>query len=241
MRPSVHTSGLVTYVILSEIGRDEEVGPIAGTMPPASLGAELLGLGLNCGSAVLAWSVLVGSGAAVPVTGGSSLAVSAIVWGATGASTLQCANSILRVVDIGFNDAEWTTALDSQEWYSWAGSACDGLALLGVGASATVTVRTVLTIRKATSRTWVEILKGLNRAERKRLTTELIRMQNANASNGQIKALIRAGKFPKRFAAEKISSALFRQLRDAIGATLSFTGSAVSGNVKALYVSVFQE
>jgi hypothetical protein len=66
-------------------------------------------------------------------------------------------------------------------------------------------------------------------------------MQNGNASNSQIKALILAGKFPKRFAADKIGSALFRQLRDAIGATLSFTGSAISGNVKALYVSVFQE
>jgi hypothetical protein len=179
MRPSVHTSGLLTYVILSEVDDDEKIAPIAGTSPPPSLGAELVGLGLNCGSAVLAWSVVVGSTAAVPITGGSSLALTAIVYGATGASTLQCANSILRAVDIGFNDAEWMTALESEEWYGWAGSICDGLALLGVGASASVTLRTVVTIRKASSRSWAEILKGLNRAERKRLTTEQFECRTA--------------------------------------------------------------
>jgi hypothetical protein len=98
-----------------------------------------------------------------------------------------------------------------------------------------------MAIRAATSRSWKEVLQGLNRAERKRLTKELIRMQNKNASNTQIKALIRAGTFPSRFAAEQISTALFRQLRDAVSATLAFTGSAVSGHVKALYVSVYQE
>src|SRR4051794_2861084 len=67
MRPSVHTSGLQTFVVLVEADPRDGVPSSGGTNPPAGLTAELIGLGLNCGSAVLAWSVVVGSGAAVPI------------------------------------------------------------------------------------------------------------------------------------------------------------------------------
>jgi hypothetical protein len=56
-----------------------------------------------------------------------------------------------------------------------------------------------------------------------------------------MKSLIRAGRFPARFNASQISKGLFNQLRDAISATLAFTGSAVAGDVKILYVHIFQE
>ena len=98
-----------------------------------------------------------------------------------------------------------------------------------------------MVIRSASNRSWRDILNGMNRAERRQLTKELIRLQNRNASGAQIKQLIRMGQFPSRFAADEISTALFSQLRDAIGATLAFTGSAMSGLVKSLFVSVYQE
>lgn len=241
MRPSVHTSGLQTFVILAEADARDGVPSSGGTNPPPSLTAELIGLGLNCGSAVLAWSVVVGSGAAVPITGGASAAVTVLSWGATAASTAQCFNSVVRSVDVAVNDGEWTTQLDSEDWYNWAGRVLDGASLVGAGLSATATLRAIRAVRASSGRAWKEVLQGLNRAERKRLTKEIIRMQNASMSNAQLKALIRSGTFPARFAASQIQSALFRQLRDSISATLSFVGSATSGNVKALYVSIYQE
>jgi hypothetical protein len=240
-RPSVHTSGLQTFVVLVEADPRDGVPSSGGTNPPAGLTAELIGLGLNCGSAVLAWSVVVGSGAAVPITGGASGAITVLSWGATLASSAQCLNSIVRSVDVAVNDGEWTNQLDSEDWYNWAGRILDGASLVGAGLSATATLRAVRAVRASSGRAWKEVLQGLNRAERKRLTKEIIRMQNANMSNAQLKALIRSGTFPARFGATQIQSALFRQLRDSISATLSFVGSAASGNVKALYVSIYQE
>ena len=102
-------------------------------------------------------------------------------------------------------------------------------------------MRTVLALRRATGRELGSILRQLSRAERKRLTQEIIRMQLPDISNSAMKDLIRAGKFPARFTASQISDALFAQLRDAISATMAFGSSAVSGDVKLLYVDIFQE
>jgi hypothetical protein len=44
-----------------------------------------------------------------------------------------------------------------------------------------------------------------------------------------------------RHALHHFLGTAFRQLRDSISATLTFTSSAISGDVKALYVAVYQE
>ena len=113
--------------------------------------------------------------------------------------------------------------------------------MVGAAAAGALTVKAVLAIRRASTRGFLEIVKGLSRAERKRLTHELIRMQTPGISNSGLKTLIRAGKFPARFTAAQISKGLFNQLRDAISATLAFTGSAVAGDMKLLYVHIVQE
>lgn len=102
-------------------------------------------------------------------------------------------------------------------------------------------MRAVRAIWKVSDRSFADILKGMTRSERKRLAKELIRMQKPGISNGAMKGLIRAGKFPSGFASAEISKALFAQLRDAISATLAFAGSAASGDVKLLYVHIYQE
>lgn len=102
-------------------------------------------------------------------------------------------------------------------------------------------MQAVRAIKQVSNRSFAEILKGMTRAERKRLAKELIRMQKPGISNGAMKSLIRAGNFPARFSLAQISKALFDQLRDAISATLAFAGSAVSGDVKLLYVHIYQE
>ena len=74
-------------------------------------------------------------------------------------------------------------------------------------------------------------MKGLNRQERRRLTEEIIRSQNRGISNGQLKAMISAGLYPSRYTGVQVSKGVQKQLLDALGAAISFTGSAVGGIV----------
>jgi hypothetical protein len=242
LRTPRHSSGLKTFVIIKEEELDDgEDVPAASDVSAPNLGVELVGLGLNCGGAVLSWAALGGEVSAATVTGGSTLLLTVITWSAAIATTAQCANSIIRSVDVAVHHGQWTRWLDSQDYYIWAGNILDGISIVGATAAGAATVRTVLALRRATGRELGSILKGLNRAERKRLTQEIIRMQMPNVSNSAMKDLIRAGQFPARFTASQISDALFAQLRDAISATMAFGSSAVSGDVKLLYVDIFQE
>ena len=52
-----------------------------------SVSAEWIGLGFNCGGAVLAWIGVVGTGALAPVTGGASAIGTVVMWGGAIAST----------------------------------------------------------------------------------------------------------------------------------------------------------
>jgi hypothetical protein len=243
LRHSAHWSGLSTYVILQEGEIDGNATPDAATVKKnkPSLAVELVGLGLNCGGAVLSWMALLGEGAAAPVSGGTSLALTVVTYTAAVATTAQCANSLIRSADVKFHHAEWTEWLDSQQYYQLTSDALDGISLVGAAAAGALTVKMVLALRKASTRSFLQILKGLSRAERKRLTQEMIRMQVPGISNSAMKATIRAGNFPARFTAAQIGQGIFNQLRDAISATLAFTGSAVAGDVKLLYVHIVQE
>ena len=240
-RPSTHRSGLATYVILQEEELEDDASPSPADVKPPEIGVELVGLGLNCAGAALSWMALLAEGAAAPVSGGSSLALTFLTYSAAMATSLQCANSLIRTTSVAINKGEWNRWFDSQEYYVWANEMLDGVSLVGAAAAGALTVKAVLAIRRASTRGFLEIVKGLSRAERKRLTHELIRMQTPGISNSGLKTLIRAGKFPARFTAAQISKGLFNQLRDAISATLAFTGSAVAGDMKLLYVHIVQE
>jgi hypothetical protein len=239
LRDSHHSSGLQTFVVIKATDIDTSPSPSAVAQP--SLALELAGLGLNCAGAVLSWGAFVGEVAAVPVSGGTTAALSLLTWTAAGATSLQCLNSIVRSYDVAVQGGEWTVWLDSHDFYVDAAYILDGISLAGAAAAGAATVRTVLALERATGRELPDILKGLSRAERKRLTQEIIRMQRPGISNSVMKSLIRAGTFPTRFASTEITQALFGQLRDAISATLAFGSSATSGVLRLIYVDVFQE
>ena len=52
--------------------------------------------------------------------------------------------------------------------------------------------------------------------------------------------MVRANAYPKRYSNIQITEALKLQLKDALGATLSFTGSATSGVVKSLAIGIYE-
>ncbi|EGU61837.1 hypothetical protein VINI7043_28485 [Vibrio nigripulchritudo ATCC 27043] len=206
----------------------------------SKLVGEAVGAGLSCVSAVIGWVVVVGSSAAIPITGGTSAAVTYLGYAAAVASTAQCAVGGGRFIAEMTNPKglDW---LDSQEWYQNTAQALDLVSLGGVAASGALTIKMVANLRSTTSKSTMEVLKGLNRQERARLTREISRQNLNNVSNKAYKQLLKAGLVKRRHSNMEITKAIRLQLKDAIGASISFTGSASSGTVNALAIGVYEE
>lgn len=211
----------------SDIRESKLVGEVAGSV-------------LSCGAAVLGWIVVLGSGAAIPLTAGTSVAVSYLAVAASSASTLQCIDGLVRTGSEIF-DPRLVDALDSEEWYSTTTATLDVISLAGAGAAGAATLKAFKLLQAASLKSSKVILQGLSRAEKKRLTHEIIRMNQPGISNRVLKRLINTGVYPKRYAGTQISNTVALQLKDALGATMSFSGSASSGVVKSLAIGVYEE
>lgn len=225
LRGPTHSSGLKTYVVLQE---DDTPGPPEDPPNPPSVLLELAGVGLNCAGAIFAWSAMGGETIAAGASGGAAALLIPVTLAATWATRAQCGISLIRANDVIFNDGHWTRWMDSKESYLWTSRALDVLSLAGAAVSASATIRATQAIRRATGTSWTEVLRGLSRAERKRLTEEILRLKRPGASGRALKDMVMMGNFPKRLEAAEITARLFRQLKDAISGTLSFGGSGTS-------------
>jgi hypothetical protein len=215
-------------------------GEIKSNPRESQIVGEVAGTTLSCGAAILSWVVVLGSSGAIPLTGGTSAAVVALSYTAAAASTAQCANGVVRI-GLEAVSPEQKDFLDSQEWYKNASMAIDVISLAGAGAAGAATLRSIKMLKASSSKSTTELLRGLSRAERKRLTEEIIRANHPGISAKMMKSMIAAGTYPQRFSNPQISQALAMQLKDALGATFSFTGSASSGAVRALAVGVYSQ
>lgn len=213
--------------LMNDKRESELIGEVAGTV-------------LSCGAAILSWVVVFGSAAVIPLSGGTSAAITYLGYAAATASSFQCLNSVGRTaLEVAYPETkDW---LDSKEWYNNISTAVDIISVAGVAASAVTVLKTLNLLKSASSKSTVEVLKSLSRAERKRLTKEIIRAKYPGISAQVMKTLIRAGTFPSRYSQAQISSALALNLKDAIGASLSFTGSAFSGTVRTLAVGLYEQ
>lgn len=193
--------------------------------------SEVLGAGISCTAAIISWIVVLGSASAAPVTAGGSTFLTFLAHGAAAASSVQCVNGVGRVAT-EFYAPDQLDVLDQQSWYQHTSSAIDAISILGAVAASAITIKLVLQLKATTGKTVSSILKGLSRQERRRLAEELVRAQNPGMSSKQLKLLVSQGIYPKRFAKWQVPNALRRQLLDAVGAAMSFTGSSLSGVVR---------
>jgi len=211
-----------------------------GNIRESKLVGELAGTVLSCGAAFLGWIAVFGSSAAIPLTGGTSAAVTYLAVGASTASSMQCGNGLYRVYNERRNP-EMNDFLDSNEWYQDITTALDIISLAGAAAAGAATLKTVKLLMANSSKSTSAILKGLSRAEKKRLTQDIIRSNHPGISNKLLKNLVKSGRYPKRYSGIKITQSLKLQLKDAIGASMSFSGSALSGNVNSIAVGIYEE
>lgn len=223
--------GQQAVVIREGIEEPALVDPTVAQTRDGKLLSELLNMGLSCGSAALAWSVIGTAAGAVPITGGASSFIVTLGTGAAWAAGAQCVVAGGRVL-FEWQASDTLDVVDSNVWYQRAALALDAISLAGAVTATATTIRLALKLRATTGKSMVQVLKGLSRQERKRLAEEAIRIERPGISNGQLKDLVRAGMFPKRFTPLEVSTTVRNQLKDAASAALTLSGSAYAGAVR---------
>ncbi|MGU9829254.1 NAD synthetase [Pseudomonas sp. LF242] len=195
---------------------------------------------LSCAGAVIGWIVVLSGSVAVPFTAGASSVVAAIGYTAATASTLQCVASGYRTVNEINNPAK-NDELDSAQWYQYTMIALDAASLMGVGASTLTTIKLVRLNQATTGKSVREVLKGLSRQERAKLTKELLSIKDPRMTSKMLKLKQLSGEATKRFTPTQVKHATVTQIKDALGAAIGFTGSAISGNVRTVAVGLYEE
>ncbi|MDE9536437.1 hypothetical protein [Xenorhabdus bovienii] len=229
-------SSELTHIIVFnlEAGKAPEV-ELTKTVSEPSLVWEIGSTAISCGGAVLSVLGLLGSGIAVPFTGGMSTPLAILAYGGIAASGLQCVNGGYRIYQLtgaGKEGVEHVAWLDSQDWYVTTTTLLDVISLAS-GATVLNEAYKTYKIMKATSpRSASEWLKKMPRHERKRLTEEIMRHNNPGISNQAIKNAIEQGRYIKRYPTESIQKALRNHLRDSLIATSGFVGSGMTGTIR---------
>ena len=233
------------YVVLRELPTQatptEFIANIKSNPRESRAVSELINTSLSCGSAILGWVVVFGSTAAIPISGGTSTPIVYLSGAAASASTLQCLNSGFRLYKERSGETAYIDNIDNQEWYQRTMLSLDLISLGGAAAAGATTIKMVKILQAQTRKTLPEILKGLDRVERKRLTREINRLNNPGASTASIKAMERSGALAKRYDNSTLLQSITLQLKDSIGATLTFTGSAASGSIRAVAIAIYEK
>lgn len=228
-------SGIVTHVIVTKTKSQPSTSSVGNSLTDAvastSMGTELASTVLSCGAMIITGGVMLAGTAATPLTAGGSGVLVAIGYAGTLATGLQCVNGLYRIYDLVENGGENVAWLDSQEWYVATSTSLDVISLASAGGALKEAVSTWRAMKSVSSLKATEWLKNYPRQDRARLTELIIRAQNPGISNKEIKALIRAGLYPKRFPTGPVQVELTRQLGQVITSAAALAGSAVSGVV----------
>jgi hypothetical protein len=178
---SPETSGMGCYVIadgrvtkLRDAGSRQssvviELRPnpqqAAGRSPFCSPSGEWISWGLSCSGMALTWVGVVGTASAAPVTGGSSLAGTAFLWGDAMAATAQCSAASYRLSNVLTDNQAANTRLDHNQTYLWSMRGLDAVGLVGAG-GAVKEIKATYTALEETDITLGEALGASNRHDR---------------------------------------------------------------------------
>ncbi len=202
--------------------------------------AEALNTAVTCAGALLSWVAVTSGVALMPFTAGASAVISFVGKAAAIASSVQCIAGVIRT---GTESAfpQLNDYLDDDSWYQAAAAVLDTIALLGVATSTSVTVKVVATSTKITGKTTRQVIKGLSRQERKKLNDELLRIRDPRLTPKLLKLEKASGNISKGISATRMRQATAAHIIDVVAASMSFTSSAMSGNVKTLALGLYEE
>ena len=201
---------------------------------------EAVNTGISCLGAVISWAAIASGTLLVPFSAGASSVVVVIGYAAAGASSLQCINGLARTT-LEVAKPEVNDWLDSEGWYQNASIVLDAASLVGVGASTLTTVKLVKVAKASTGKSLREVLRGLNRQERARLTKELLSINDPKLTSKLLKLKQASGELTKRFTPTQLKHGTTTQIKDALSAVVGFGGSAYSGNVNTIAIGLYEE
>ena len=230
-------SGIVTHVIVTKASSFPSASTAGKALSDAvsstSMGTEIASTVLSCGAMIITGGVMLAGTAATPLTAGGGSVLVAIGYAGTAATGLQCVNGLYRIYDLVENDGANVAWLDTQDWYVATSTSLDVISLASAGGALKEAVTTWRAMKSVSSLKATEWLKNYPRQDRARLTELIIRAQNPGISNKEVKALIRAGFYPKRFPSGPVQVELTRQLGQVVTSAAALAGSAVSGVIAA--------
>ncbi len=206
----------------------------------SQLVGELLSLTMNCSAAVLSWFIIAGGIVSLPLSNVGGAAVVYLGYTAAAASAGQCVNSTVRVaMEVAAPEVkDW---LDSNEWYVAVSDALDVLSLAGASVSSVIVKKSLAQISKSTGKSARQALQGLSRQERKRLTQDIIKLNNPGISKKTMQKLIGGGKYPKRYSQHQINYTIAHQFKNALSASITVTGSLYSGVLGDIAIGIYQQ
>ena len=215
-----------------EIKQHSAEKAVVAALTAPSLATEITSTGFACGAMIVTLVMAFGAGAAVPMTAGGSGVIAAISLSgalATGAQCMIGAGRLLAINNDHGSDVAW---LDSQDWYIATSTVLDVISLAAAGTALKGTLETYKLMKAASSSKVITWFQSLSRAERKRITEEIIKAQNPGISSSGVKAAIRAGVYPKRFPSESLQKSLQRELVNAVTNASAFVGSSLTGTIR---------
>lgn len=224
----------VSHVVITKVNASlvNPVQATTATIKSPSLATEIGSTAISCGAAILTVVLAAGAGMAIPLTAGSSGAIAAVILAGGVATGIQCANGLGRLSLIAMNHDDYVAWMDSQEWYTATNTALDAISLAGAAAGLKSAVLTYRLLNRSSSESLLSLLQKMSRADRTRLTEEIIRIRNPGISNSGVKAAMKAGVYPKRYPSEALQLLLQRELLNTISNSSAFVGSAISGNIR---------
>ncbi|WP_313104966.1 hypothetical protein [Pseudescherichia vulneris] len=225
----------VSHVVISkvpDIKQPSAEKAVVAALTAPSLATEITSTGFACGAMIVTLVMAFGAGAAVPFTAGGSGIIAAISLSGTLATGAQCMIGAGRLLAIHTDHGSDIAWLDSQDWYVATSTALDVISLAAAGVALKGTVETYKLMKAASSSKVTAWFQSLSRAERKRITEEIIKAQNPGISSSGVKAAIRAGVYPKRFPSESLQKSLQRELVSAVNNASAFVGSSLTGTIR---------
>ncbi|WP_248805416.1 NAD synthetase [Pseudomonas sp. MWU13-2100] len=210
------------------------------TQPRESrLMAEAVGMGLACsGAAFSVLAVILGT-ALIPFTVGAGSVIAFAGGIAVRAAYAQCfigtARTFLEVAAPEVNDY-----FDREIWYQAMTTTLDAISLLGVGVSGYTTWKVINTAKSSTGKSLRDVLKGLTRQERATLNREILKLQHPALTTKILKLKQASGELTKRLTPAQINQFTFYHVMDSLSAAASSMGSAQSGNIKTIAVSLYE-
>lgn len=229
--------GEVSHIVITalETGSENEaqeafIQPLQST----SLTRELSSAALPCGAAIATLALIIFASSAIPLTAGVSGIPAVLLSAGSAATALQCANGVMRIMVLQKGSNETLEWLDSQGWYQATITLLDIISIASASVALKQSILLYKSMKKVSSIKVHNWLKTMPRADRKRLTEEIIRNRNPGISNRGIKSAIQAGLYPKRYPTEVLQISLNKELAQMFINSSSFIASATEGTLRHL-------